>query len=99
VSKPRKEHAHCFYCRALVAKNDVEMDHMPVPQEAGGVDVVTACRTCHGMKDRFPLDVWPLEFVDDAMRDFEGMSRGGRILLAKMIALYAVAIKDTKAKP
>lgn len=79
----------CFYCGALVAKNDVELDHFPVPQHAGGEATVPACRTCHGMKDRFPLKAWPTEWIAGVVADFPHLSRETRLFLAKALALVA----------
>ena len=56
-----KEHNFCFYCDALVAKNDTELDHFPIPQRNGGIETVISCRTCYGMKDRFMLNDWSVE--------------------------------------
>ncbi len=90
---PEREHETCFYCGALVARNDRELDHFPVPESAGGTELVCACKTCHGMKDRFNLGDWPLEWVLEIVSDFPRLNRGTKLFLAKALRLYA----DTRA--
>jgi hypothetical protein len=48
----------CFYCDAAVLPNRHEHDHFPVPRWLGGTEVVTACYTCHDLKDRIPFNNW-----------------------------------------
>ena len=48
----------CFYCGRRASRT--ELDDAPMPKGAGGVEVVPACMLCHNLKDRFPLDTWPL---------------------------------------
>jgi hypothetical protein len=79
----------CFYCDALVAKNNIEHDHFPTPQEAGGTATVPVCRGCHDMKDRFRLGDWDLSWVTKIVADFPNMSRETRIFLAKTMRLTA----------
>lgn len=83
----------CFYCDALLARNDCEYDHFPTPREAGGEIAVPSCKACHGMKDRFPLDKWPVEWMVKVTADFPRVSRETRIFLAKMMRLFAVKTK------
>jgi hypothetical protein len=59
----------CHYCDALVAGDNVEMDHFPIPKRAGGTETVPACVTCHDMKDRFLQEDWPTELFERALRE------------------------------
>lgn len=79
----------CFYCGALVSESFGVGDHFPIPEEKGGSITVPCCRSCHDMKDRFPLDRWPMEWVSAVVMDFPKMSRETRIFLAKSISLFA----------
>jgi hypothetical protein len=49
----------CFYCDAAVLPQRHEHDHFPEPLMCGGTRVVTACYTCHDLKDRIPFKDWP----------------------------------------
>ena len=51
----------CFYCDGPVTRH--EHDHAPMPRRLGGVETVVACMMCHGLKDRHPMDRWPLYLV------------------------------------
>lgn len=53
----------CVYCGHFVTRQRVEFDHFPVPKVCGGVEVVSACETCHSMKDRFSIDSWPIHMI------------------------------------
>jgi hypothetical protein len=81
------ERDECFYCGCLIAKRrswmEAEDDHMPVPKCKGGTMVVPACVSCHDMKDRFPLDRWPLEWRSKILEDWPELSRETRIFLAR----------------
>ena len=83
----RRKRTFCFYCGANVSKGTMEMDHMPVPQMMGGLDVVPACKTCHDMKDRFILTDWSDEWRAAVMRDMPKMSRETKIFLAKAMVI------------
>ncbi len=72
----------CIYCGAPIAKNDLEMDHFPIPERHGGKLTVPACRTCHTMKDRFSLESILEYLLDTAV--WSGWNRETRILFAKM---------------
>ena len=48
----------CFYCDSPVSRH--EHDHAPVPRRHDGTETVVACMMCHGLKDRHPLERWPL---------------------------------------
>jgi hypothetical protein len=41
------------------------------------------------MKDRFPLDRWPAEWISKIYGDFPILSRETRIFLAKSMSLYS----------
>jgi 5-methylcytosine-specific restriction endonuclease McrA len=85
----------CFYCGAIAAA-DAERDHFPIPRDAGGQSTVTACTSCHDMKDRFPLGVWPTEWVSKTISDFPKFSRETRLFLAKaMREMARVNIRGT----
>lgn len=51
----------CFYCDVEHARH--EHDHAPSPRRCGGEATVVACMTCHALKDRHPLDRWPLTLL------------------------------------
>lgn len=51
----------CFYCDGAVTRH--EHDHAPAPRRCGGIETVVACMMCHGLKDRHPLDRWPLALL------------------------------------
>jgi hypothetical protein len=72
----------CIYCGAPIAKNDLEMDHFPIPERHGGKLTVPACRTCHTMKDRFSLESISVYLMQAAV--WGGWNRETRILFAKM---------------
>ncbi len=55
----------CWYCDSPVTRH--EHDHAPIPRDVKGEALVTACITCHDLKDRRPLDTWPLELYMAAM--------------------------------
>lgn len=55
----------CFYCESPTKRH--EHDHAPVPRRVGGVDIVTACPTCHHFKDRVTFERWPLKMQIDAI--------------------------------
>ena len=80
----------CYYCFAPISKNNREDDHFPLPFDCGGTGTVPACRTCHDLKDRFPLDSWSAEMLGDFMSEFSNLrSRTLRIFLAKSAAILA----------
>jgi hypothetical protein len=62
---PREE--VCHFCDALLASDNVEYDHFPVPRRAGGTEVVAACITCHDTKDRFLQEDWPRNMLNRAL--------------------------------
>ncbi len=86
----------CFYCGALVTK-DCEDDHFPLPYNVGGTETVPCCKSCHSMKDRYPLGDWPIEWVSKMLEDFPKLSRETRIFLAKALRLFAEA--QNRIKP
>jgi hypothetical protein len=86
----------CFYCDALIAKNNLEYDHFPAPQEVGGTETVPSCKGCHDMKDRFVLDDWSPSWVVKVQADFPRMSRETRIFLAKLLRLAATRIREER---
>ena len=80
----------CFYCGALLSKNDTERDHFPKPERAGGWSTVPACRACHDMKDRFRFDeVFTGEWLE--LIEFHKLNRWARIFLAKTMAIISEA--------
>lgn len=48
----------CAYCGLEFGRMHHEHDHMPVPKQAGGSDVVPACIVCHDLKDRIYFRDW-----------------------------------------
>jgi DNA-binding XRE family transcriptional regulator len=93
------EHTQCYYCRSLVAKNNLELDHFPRPARHGGSEVVPACKGCRDMKDRFTLADWPVELLGPILADLEQCSRHTRIFLAKALALFADREHMQAARP
>ncbi len=73
----------CFYCDRPILMR-LERDHMPIPKRNGGTHTVPTCVPCHDLKDRFPLDQWPLELMMQAFKECGPM---GRIYLAKAFAI------------
>lgn len=74
----------CFYCRGALSPRH-EHDHMPIPKEARGVRTVPACVNCHDLKDRVPVDRWPLSMYEEA---FEVLNTtAGRLLLGKLFRI------------
>lgn len=69
----------CFYCDLPIDPVH-EHDHFPVAKRHGGEDAVATCIDCHTLKDRQPLNRWPVELVFEAFKDCGPL---GRILLAK----------------
>lgn len=61
----------CYYCDQWVSGRH-EHDHFPVPKVCGGIEMVAACLSCHDLKDRLPLDRWPLGLVATGM---DGLAR------------------------
>jgi hypothetical protein len=86
----------CFYCDCLVSKGNLEEDHFPVPRANGGELVVTACKSCHDMKDRFNLGDWPSGWVGAVINDWHKLSRETRIFLAKALRLVYTEVKLSK---
>ena len=86
----------CFYCGALVTK-DCQQDHFPLPKNVGGKLTVPCCRSCHDMKDRYPLDEWPLEWVSKVIQDFPRFNRETRLFLAQAMRITAEAMKRIKS--
>lgn len=41
------------------------------------------------MKDRFPLDKWPTEWIQNIIEDFPKLNRETKIFLAKAVFLFA----------
>lgn len=86
---PCRAHARCYYCDAALAPQH-EHDHYPVPKRHGGTEKVPACVNCHALKDRTPLDEWPLDLFAAAHRALaEANDQPGpvRLLLAKISAI------------
>ena len=92
-----EEHKTCFYCNALVTF-DCEDDHFPIPSCAGGEETVPCCISCHDMKDRFKLENWPIEWLSKTIADFPLFSRETKLLLAKIIRVYAESQARTGTK-
>lgn len=80
----------CFYCDASLSPRH-EHDHWPTAKRHGGTDAVAICLNCHDLKDRVPLNDWPVELVAQAFAEAGPI---GRLLIAKVAALYA----DMKAE-
>ena len=83
----------CFYCGAIISKNTREEDHFPLPHNAGGENTVACCKTCHDMKDRYPLDEWPIEWIETVIADMNTsrLRRETKLFLAKCIRALAEA--------
>jgi predicted transcriptional regulator len=48
------------------------------------------------MKDRFPLDAWPAEWIAHVVADMSAMSRETKLFLAKAMRMCAIAAQDLK---
>lgn len=83
----------CFYCGCCVAERYGRGDHFPIPARCGGSDTVDCCVSCHDMKDRFPLDRWPEEWMATVIADFPKLSRETKIFLAKVAGIHADALE------
>ena len=80
---------YCFYCKCVLSKSQKQMDHFPVPKEAGGTCTVPSCITCHDMKDRFSLSDWNPEWMARVMVDIEhNVGRETRIFMARVIKMH-----------
>lgn len=89
------DRAECYYCFAPISKNNREDDHFPIPNDCDGITTVPACRTCHDLKDRYPLDRWSIELFAEWMGEMGNLkSRVLRIYLAKAAAMVARANKE-----
>jgi len=91
----------CFYCGATIAnaKGRLEMDHFPIPKEAGGQEVVACCVGCHDMKDRISLAEWSSEAIASVTADFPKLSRFTRIFLARALRIAFSATTFAEKKP
>ena len=74
----------CFYCREPVLSGGAEDDHAPIPARLGGTDTVVACLACHDLKDRVPLNNWPVDLMVQALDECGPL---GRIFLAKSFGI------------
>ena len=86
----------CYYCGACVAERHGNGDHFPVPARCGGIETVDCCTSCHDMKDRFPVDRWPAEWMAKVIEDFPKLSRETKIFLAKVVVMHADTIEGRK---
>ena len=48
----------CFYCDMPFGNIHHEHDHAPIPEKAGGTQVVSTCTGCHDLKDRYSFKSW-----------------------------------------
>ena len=51
----------CFYCDGPATRH--EHDHAPLPARWHGTETVMTCMMCHGLKDRHPMQAWPLTLL------------------------------------
>lgn len=82
----------CFYCDVTLSPRH-EHDHFPTAKRHGGQSVVAICLNCHDLKDRVPLDDWPVELV---LRAFKEAGPLGRLLVAKCSHIAADASAQLK---
>ncbi len=78
----------CFYCSTPILDGRIERDHFPVPASCGGTVTVPTCQQCHDLKDRISWRDIPLEMKAEFLEEIAGMSRIGKILIAKMLAAW-----------
>ena len=78
----------CFYCDALVSRDESEDDHFPIPASHGGSVTVVSCKTCHNMKDRFLLDDWDDVWISKVVGDMPKLNRETRIFMAKLMRIF-----------
>lgn len=86
---------HCFYCDGVVTTKGIG-DHLPIPQRHGGLDAVPCCVSCHDMKDRLPLEQWPISWSVAIMADMPKMSRETKLFLAKSMMLCMDAMETLR---
>jgi hypothetical protein len=77
----------CFYCGAICSTGNIEWDHFPIPANLGGTVTVPSCVACHDMKDRYPLNGWPTDWMGPFLKDFHLLSRESKLVLAKIMRL------------
>jgi hypothetical protein len=81
--------AKCFYCENQLSPRH-EHDHFPVPARLGGDRTVCSCINCHDLKDRIPLNDWPMEALREVLgleNMWSKLSTTQRIFLGKLIAV------------
>lgn len=78
------EEPRCSYCGAWLSSRH-EHDHMPKPARHGGDEQIPVCLNCHDLKDRLDVRNWTAASFFEA---FHGLNPMGRILLARVVALY-----------
>lgn len=79
----------CFYCDMPLAPGH-DHDHFPVPFRFGGTDMVPCCKNCHMLKDRIPLDRWPVnevELLATLLDVWHKLPPLGRVWIAKMMVV------------
>jgi hypothetical protein len=79
----------CFYCGYFSL--ELEYDHFPLPYKFGGTTVVPACPRCHTLKDRKPLEDWPMDMM---LAAFEGLTPFAAMLVSKCLKLGFEASPD-----
>lgn len=94
LMKEKDEIETCWYCDCLCSGGNLEYDHMPIPKECGGTNVVASCRSCHDMKDRFLGEQWPEAWKQVVHEDYQRYGRATKIWLAKSARMFAEAIHD-----
>lgn len=73
----------CYICGRAVMT--VERDHFPTPQSLDGKLMQDACRDCHDLKDRHPLEKWDPAFALQALSGLWEKANGEeRLMLAKV---------------
>lgn len=83
------DNATCAYCEhGLSARH--EHDHAPIPQEAGGKKAYCVCLNCHDLKDRVPLNKWPLNVYVNALRGFIETPWETKLFMFKWMRMAAV---------
>lgn len=86
-----EEWCSCYICGRRV--KSVELDHFPTPQSLGGVAMLPACRDCHDMKDRHPLDTWEPDVAFTALTGLWAKADASeRMMLAKMFHVISQGI-------
>lgn len=89
---PCMDCADCFYCGRFLSPRH-QHDHFPRPRRAGGLNTVAVCVDCHDLKDRYPLDRWPVHLLAPALDGLQAT-----LALELQVALAAALPHEYRAR-